>query len=158
MLIFIRDVFRTFPWRLTGNVLLLVLEGLVGAMAILTFAPVIDFFINSSLEHASPVTRRAGALLRTLGLPVSLGTFVALCILMQFLKNGLTILARHQFLRTKYAMLRHLMVGTFDDFFHARWLFFSNSKQGTLLNTFLHELTVVGDAFKGLVLFSTSLL
>lgn len=158
IIFFIREVFRTFPGRLVGNVLLLVLESLVGALAIFAIAPVIDFFINSGLEQASPVTRRAGALLHSLGLPVSLGSFLALCLLAHFLKNGLTIFARQQLLRTKYAMLRNLMVGTFEDFFHARWLFFSSSKQGTLLNTFLHELTVVGNAFGALVLFSASLL
>jgi ATP-binding cassette subfamily B protein len=158
VLIFIRDVFRTFPWRLVGNVLLLVLESLVGALAIFTIAPVIDFFIHSDLEQASPVTRRAGALLHSLGLPVSLSSFLTLCLLSQFLKNGLAIFARHQLLRTRYAMLRNLMVGTFEDFFHARWLFFSSSKQGTLLNMFLYELTVVGNALGALVLFSASFL
>ena len=64
--------------------------------------------------------------------------------------------SRYWLLRTKYALLRDLTIGTFEDFFNARWLFFSSSKQGVILNTFIREMTVVGDSFGAMGLFFAS--
>lgn len=156
--IFIRDLFRKFPFLLAGNTLLLVVQNLIEITSIFTVAPIIDFFINPDLENASPITRQAAAVMRSIGLPVTLGGFLAVFLAFQLLKNAFSVFATHCLLRTKYAVLRDLMVGTFEDFFRARWLFFSSSKQGTILNTFIREMTVVGDAFGAMAVFFASLL
>jgi ATP-binding cassette subfamily B protein len=69
------------------------------------------------------------------------------------IKNGFQIAARYVTIQTKYAVLRDLMLGTFEDFFRARWYFFTSGQQGTFLNTFIRELTVVGDAFGAMARF-----
>ena len=155
---FIRDLFRKFPFLLAGNTIVLVVQSLIGTVSIFTVAPVIDFFINPDLRNASPITRQAAAMMRSIGLPMTLGTFLSVFLAVQFFKNGFTLFARHCLLRTKYAVLRALMVGTFEDFLHARWLFFSSSKQGTILNTFVREISMVGDAFGAMALYFASLL
>lgn len=156
--IFIRDLFRKFPFLLIANAFVLVVEAVVGVVSIFTIAPIVDFFIHPDLQNASPITSRAATVLESIGLPVTLSSFLAVFLAFQLLKNGFTIFTRHCLLRTKYAVLRDLMVGTFEDFFHARWLFFSSSKQGTILNTFLRETNVVGDAFGAMALLLASLL
>ena len=156
--VFIRDLFRKFPFMLASNVLLLVVESLVGVVSIFALAPVIDFFINPDLQSNSAVTRQVAGMMRSIGLPVTLSSFLAFFLAVQLLKSGLAILARHCLLATKYAVLRDLMIGTFEDLFRARWLFFSGSKQGTVVNTFVREMTVVGDAFGAMALFLSSLL
>ena len=143
---------------LASNVLLLVVESLVGVVSIFALAPVIDFFIHPDLQNISAVTRQAAGVMRSIGLPVTLSSFLAFFLAVQLLKSGLAILARHCLLATKYAVLRDLMIGTFEDLFRARWLFFSGSKQGTVVNTFVREMTVVGDAFGAMALFLSSLL
>jgi len=142
---------------LASNVLLLVVESLVGVVSIFALAPVIDFFIHPDLQNNSAVTRQAAGMMRSIGLPVTLTSFLAFFLAVQLLKSGLAIFARHCLLATKYAVLRDLMIGTFEDLFRARWLFFSGSKQGTVVNTFVREMTVVGDAFGAMALFLSSL-
>ncbi len=154
--ILFRDLFRKFPLLFVGNILVLVVESLVGAASILAVAPVIDFFINPDVQNASQITRRAASILESLGLPVTLSSFLAVFLAFQLLKSGFTIFARQCLLRMKYAVSRDLTLGTFEDFFHARWLFFSSSKQGTILNTFLNEMTVVGNALGAMELLLTN--
>lgn len=155
---FIRDLFRKFPLLLGGNTIVLVVQSLIGTVSIFTVAPVIDFFISPDLQNASPITRQAAAIMRSIGLPMTLGSFLSVFLAFQFFKNGFTLFTRHCLLRTKYAVLRALIIGTFEDFFRARWLFFSSSKQGTILNTFVREISIVGDAFGAMALYFASLL
>lgn len=155
---FIRDLFRRFPLLLTGTTLLLVIESLVGIASIFSLAPLIDSLIAPHPNSASSVTAHAAAAMRAIGLPVTLGSLLAVFLLFQLLKNVVAIFARHCVLRAKYAVLRDLMVGTFEDLFNARWAFFSGSRQGTVLNTFVREMTVVGDAFGAMALFFANLL
>ena len=157
MLGFVLDLLRMFPGLLALNVLLLVAEGLLGVLSIVSLAPIIDAFITPGLEHASPITQALAPITARLGLPQTLAGFLVLFLGIQALKNAFTLLARHSLLRTKYAVLRELTVGTFNDLFQAQWQLFSGSRQGVLLNTFLRELTIVGDAFGAVaLLFATA--
>jgi ATP-binding cassette subfamily B protein len=113
---------------------------------------------HPALAQASPITRQVAAAMRALGLPVTLASLLAVFMAFQLLKGGLSIAARYSMLRTKLAVQGDLTVGTFTDFFRARWSFFSGSQQGTLLNTFLHEISVVGEAFSAMARLCASLL
>ncbi|MBI2016913.1 MAG: ABC transporter ATP-binding protein [Candidatus Rokubacteria bacterium] len=155
---FIAELFRKFPLLLLANTFFLVVEGLLGIASLVTLAPIIDFFVAGEGGAGSPITARVTSALAALGLPATLVTLLAVFLAFQFLKNGFSIFAKHYVLRTKYAVLRELILGTFEDFFRARWLFFSSARQGTLLNTFIHEITVVGNAFGAVALFFASLL
>ena len=155
---FIRAMWRRFPWQLTGNTLLLVLESVTGVVSFVTIAPVIDYFIDPSLSRASLVTQHVTASMRAAGLPVTLGSLLAVFMAFQLLKGGFGILARYGMLRTKLDVLEDLTTGTFNDFLRARWSFFSGSEHGTLLNTLLHEISVVGEAFSAMARLFASLL
>lgn len=156
--LFIRDIFKKFPYLVTANAFLLVMVSLIEAAAIFTIVPVVDFFLNPSLKGLSPITLKAIPLMRFLHLPITIGSFVAIFLIFNIVGCGFQILVRHFILKTKYAVVRDLMLGTFEDFFRARWYFFSSSRQGTLLNTFIKEMTVVGNAFGAMALFFTYLL
>jgi ATP-binding cassette subfamily B protein len=60
-------------------------------------------------------------------------------------------------LKTKYALERHLFIGTFSDMFNARWQFFISTRQGEVLNTFTREMSTVTDAFGHMGLFFASI-
>ena len=155
---FIRDIFKKFPVLLIANTLLLVAMALADTGSIFLIAPVVDLLINSDLQAASPLTRHIIGLMGALGLPTTLAGVLAVFLMFNVLKSGFQIFARYSILQTKYTVLRDLMLGTFEDFFRARWQFFSSGSQGTLLNTFIRELTVVGDAFGAVALFFASIL
>lgn len=149
---FLRDLIRTFPGLLALSTLLIVLEALAGVLSVFSIVAVIDLFMHPDLATVSGVTRRAADLLRASGLPVTVTSVLGVFLALQLVQNAVAIVARYVITRTRYAMLRELMLGTFTDLFAARWLFFTGTKQGTIINTFIHELAVVGDAFKTLAL------
>lgn len=157
-LIFIREIFKKYPVLLTISTVLVVFVSIIEACALFTVAPLIDFLVNSDLQNVSPLTQRIMTIIDSIGLPVSLGSYLIIFVVFIVLSSSFRIFARHSILRTKYAVLRDLMLGTFEDFFRARWYFFSSVKQGILLNTFIRELNVVGDAFGAMALFFAGLL
>ncbi len=155
---FIKEIFKKFPLLLTTNTGLLIGVNILGACSLFTISPVVDFFLHPDLKGASPLTLKAMGFLESLGLPVSLKSWLLIFISLVALASLLMVLARYLILRTKYAVLGDTMAGAFGDFFNARWFFFSSSKQGMLLNTFTRELIVVGDAFGAMATFFASIL
>jgi len=156
--IFIRDIFKKYPSLLIVNTLLLVMAGLIEAASLFTVIPLVDFTINPNLENVSPITRRIVAVMNFFNVPATLGSWSIFLITLVALNAILYVFARHLILRTKYALLRGLILGAFEDFFNARWYFFSSSKQGVFLNTFIRETNIVGDAFSSMAMFFANLL
>lgn len=137
---------RRYGRLLSANVLVLLVMGLLDAASILSVAPVMDTLLNPDPARASAVTRAFTSGLAALGLPTGLLSLLACFLAFNTLSAGAYVAMRHLILRVKYAVTRDLILGTFDDFFRARWQFFSESRQGTLLNTFMRELDIVGNA------------
>ncbi len=156
--IFIRDIFKKFPLLLITNTVLLVFVSLFSACSLFSISPVVDFVIHPDLRGISPLTQKAIGVLKFLGLPIALGTWLVVFVIFITLSSAFEVFARHSIFKTKYAVLRDIIMGTFEDFFNARWYFFSSGKQGMLLNTFNRELNVVGDAFGAMALLFASLL
>lgn len=155
---FIREIAGKFPSLLAATTLLLLLISVIEGVAMLFLAPVVDLVVRTGLQGASPLTLRIAAWLASLGLALNLKTALMVFLAFNLLACACQILARHIILRAKYAVLRDLMVGTFKDFINARWEFFSGGRQGNLLNTFLREFQVVGDAFGAMAIVFASLL
>lgn len=155
---FIYEIFKKFPLLLLTNTFLLVGVSLFEACSFFTIAPVVDILIHPDLKGISPLTQKAIATLGFLGLPITLTSCLLVFLSFITLSSIFYVFARYTIFKTKYAVLRELILGTFEDFFSSRWYFFSSSKQGTLLNIFNRELTVVGNAFGAMALFFASLL
>ena len=152
------EIFRKHPLLFIGNVLLMVCTGLIGTASIFSIAPVIDLLIHSDPEQVSVLTKRITSILEYIGVPAGLTTFLLIFLAINVLKNGFTVGAEYLIVRTRFTLVRGLFVGAFDDFFNARWLFFSSGKQGVLMNTFMREVLKVGDAFGGIGRLVASLL
>lgn len=157
-IIFIREIFRKYPALLCANITLLVGASLVEAASLFCVAPLVDFVINSDLHGGSPITQKVVAVLAFVDFPITVTSILIIFLALNVLRSGFQIGAMHLILRTKYVVLRDIMLGTFEDFFNARWYFFSSSVQGKLLNTFMREMVVVGDAFGGMARFFASIL
>jgi ABC-type multidrug transport system fused ATPase/permease subunit len=157
-LIFIRYILREFPFLVIGSSLILMVASLVEAFTLFIIAPIIDTLISPELQGASPTTGRIQKIMISVGLPVTLWALFAFYIALNVLKSGIQTFSAYLILRIKYALSRDLIVGSSKDFFKAGWTFFRNSQQGTLLNTFIREIAIVGDAFAGMARFSASAL
>lgn len=152
-LIFVRDIFKKFPFLLISNTLLLVATGLLSALSLFAISPLVDFLISPDLHNISPLTQKAVNILVFLGLPAALNSWVVIFLVFITLCSVFQAISQWAIMRTKYAVVRDIMIGTFRDFFNSRWYFFSSGKQGVLLNTFTREITTVGDAFGAMALF-----
>ena len=155
---FIFDLFKKFPGLMTKNIVLVVAVGLLGAGSLFTVTPVVDFFIHPDLQSASPLTIKVVEAMESVGLPVTLTSLLVMIVTFITLASVFQVFTRYSLLQTKYVLSKDIMIGTFKDFFDARWSFFSASKQGTLINTLTRELSVVGTAFGGIGLLFASML
>ena len=157
-LTFIGEISRRYPRLLLINTVLAILLSLVETCALVTVGPLIDFLTRPDLQGISPLTEKVVGVMSFLGLPINLGAYLYIFFGFIACSSGFRILAKYSILKIKYALMRDLMLGTFKDFFRARWHFFSSSKQGMLLNTFMREFNIVGDAFRAIPLFFTGIL
>lgn len=158
LLVFGKYVLRHFPSLILFNVLLLIMTGLIDSAAILSLTPIVDILIDPSLNRISSITRRIIGVLNSAGVTASVGTLLGIFILFNAIKSLSLVFSNFCILKTKYALLRSIILGTFEDFFNARWHFFSNNKQGVLFNTFIREISVVGDAFGAMARFFAQLI
>jgi ABC-type multidrug transport system fused ATPase/permease subunit len=146
MILFFRETLGRYPIQFTLNIVLLLLSSLSGIASIISIVPLVDFFLHSNLEGGGEVTQQIISLIERVHLPVSKITFLLFFLCALLLKNGTLIASRWCMLRMKYTISEDIILGTFQHFFQARWSFFANNKQGTLINTFSREAQVVGDA------------
>lgn len=143
---FIVTVFRDYPRLLAINVMVVLAVGVADVLALVSLAPVVDYVLDPTLAQTSDLTNKVTAAFELLGVPVTLATLMLAFIGFNALRNGIYLAATYVMLRTKYSLSRRLIVGTFSDFFNARWTFFSSRDQGVFLNTFSREMTTVSDA------------
>ncbi|MFC1570460.1 ABC transporter ATP-binding protein [Candidatus Omnitrophota bacterium] len=155
---FILELFRKFPGLLITNTVLLVIVNLLATCALFSISPLIDFFLHPDLKGVSPITLKAVSMLEFVGLPVTIVSWLGVFMVFVFLSSAFLILARYFIIKTQFVVQKDIMIGAFEDFFDARWYFFSGGKQGVLLNTFTRELNVVGNAFSAMGLFFAGML
>ena len=146
----VRSLLRESPALVLFNTALLLLTSIIGVMAVFSVAPVVDIVSDPDLGDVSDITASIVSTMRRVGLPVSMASVLALFIGLHALKSAVSVVAQHFLLRTKYAVLRNVMLGTYQELFNARWGFFSSSEHGVLLNTFSREAAAIGDAFGAL--------
>ena len=157
-LIFIYEIFRKFPRLLIANTALLVVVSLFGACSLFAVSPVVDLLVHPDLQGVSPLTSRAINIMKFLGVPVTLTSWLIVFAVFFALSTVFHVIARYSIFKTEYRVLKDIVLGTFKDFFNSRWYFFTGHKQGTLLNTLTREATNVGNAFDTASLFFASLL
>jgi ABC-type multidrug transport system fused ATPase/permease subunit len=157
-LIFIRYILKEYPLLMIGSSLILIVTGLIETVALIFIAPIVDILISSGLQDASTISQRIGEVIISFGLPINLRVLFIFYIGLNIIKSCFQTYSTYLILRIKYALGRDLTMNSFNDFFRSGWAFFRTSQQGTLINTFVRETHVVGDAFAGMARFSALLL
>jgi len=157
-LTFIDSLFRKFPLLLIANTAVICFVNIINAAAIFSLIGIADLFLHPSLDNISPITSRILALLNSISIPPTLWCLLIIFLFFNFVKAVFLIFSSYLLLKTKYAVLRDIMLETFDDFLKSNWYFFSSEKQGTLINTFSREIAVIGDAFGAIATYFSALL
>ena len=149
---FLRKMAVTFPRLLVIDAAALLVQGVLEATATLALVPLIDLLISSDPSRASVLTRKIAAAVAMIGIQPTVSNWMVIFGVFVVLSGAAQVLATYVTFQTKYAMVRRLLIGTFEDFFHAQWWFFSSGDRGTHINTFSRELQTVGDAFGNLAM------
>ncbi len=141
-------IFRKYPLLIVLNISCLVIGGLIDAVSIISLIPAVDLFINPDLQNVSASTRYIIEAMKYAGIPPSLGSVLTIFVLLVLVRSIFYIFSRYFIVKTRYRLQGNVLIGTFEDFFNARWAFFARNKQGILLNTFTREITNVGEAYE----------
>jgi len=134
-----------YPKHFLFLFLLLIIEGVVAAMSVMSIVPMADFLLDPTLAKPSRITGIIVSVIQDLNLHPAFWIFGTLFFLSSICKGGMGVLIRYAILRIKYAVVRGLFGDALHTFFKARWGFFSGSDQGRLLNTLNEELNTIGD-------------
>ncbi len=140
-----KEFLTRYPTHFTLLFLLLVVEGSVAALSVISIAPLADFMLDPSLARTGRITKAVVSGLTVIGLSPSFWMFGAFFFLANMLKGVLGVAIRFSILRIKYTVVRGLFGDALHTFFRARWGFFSGADQGRLLNTLNKELNTIGD-------------
>jgi ATP-binding cassette, subfamily B, bacterial MsbA len=144
-----------YPLLMSVNAILLTGMILVDMASIFSLAPAVDYFATPEGAPISKTGRTVINLIARTGLPIGFMTVLVLFFFMNCLRSLVAMISRYYILKIKYAVLKSLIMGTYEDFFNSRWFFFSQNSQGTLINTFTREMEVVGNSFGAIALLFT---
>lgn len=153
--ILVREAFgRSRGWSSVA-LLLLIVAGLLDALALLSVAPVVDLALGPDAGAFSDLTRRIAASLQAIGVEPTFTALLVFFLAVNGAKATVQSLSVYVIVRARYRLLLDLMRGTFADCLGARWEFFTSRDQGTMLNVFVRDLMAVGDTFGGLARMAT---
>jgi ABC-type multidrug transport system fused ATPase/permease subunit len=152
------DLFHRFPLHFIFLFSFVFLQALLNAISVVAVAPITDFLLNQSGEKSSKITQYFEQLLYSFGWELSImSVFIVFCMII-FISGIASVISQYALLRIKYDVLIHLLSDIIGQFFRSRFLFFSQSDMGVLLNSFQKEVNKVGDNFGQIAEFFSNLL
>ena len=145
MLKIFRHFISNHPKEFIFLFFILIIEGFIASLAVISIAPLADFLVNSSLNDPSFITLFFITILNYLGFSPSLLVFSLFFISTNLLRGFLEIGIKYAVLVIKYKVQKDIVLTLLHKIFKAKWSFVSNNKKGRLLNTFDREVSIVGD-------------
>ncbi|MEQ8191676.1 MAG: ABC transporter ATP-binding protein [Candidatus Eremiobacterota bacterium] len=156
-ILFFYDIFKKFPFLISINVIILGIVGTIEATSVLTIVPVIDFFLKTSDQNYSVLTKKIIEIINFFGIKITLSNLVFIFLGINLLALIFQIYVKYLAQYIRYTVLRNIIHSTFCDIFNANWYFFSSTKQGILLNTFISEFNNIGGALGAMANFFAEL-
>lgn len=147
LLSFVSDIFRKFPWLLMMNAVLVAISAVLEASIFVAVGPLVDLFLHPDLTNISQFTERLGNIFNFFGVALTLNHYLIFFVMFILISCSLSILARYSIEKVRVVILSHLISSSFFNCFNAKWEFFTSSKKGVLLNTFMKEIYNIGGAF-----------
>ena len=124
---------------------LVLIEGFLAGLSVLSIIPLSDFLIDPSLEKSSKITQYFNDYLNSINIKPSFIVFGLMFVFINFFKGFFEVLIRYFILKIKYGLLRIIYDDLLENLFKSRWEFFTKINSGSLLNTLGRELPIVGD-------------
>jgi ABC-type multidrug transport system fused ATPase/permease subunit len=139
------EFIRLYPKHFSLLFLLLVFQGVIAMLSLVAIMPLADYLIDPTLTKPSSVTQALVTFFRNNEWEVSFFKFGGVFILANLIKGAFDVIVQYAILKIKYAVIRGLFSSALENFFNARWEFFSSGENGRLMNTLNKELDIVGD-------------
>ena len=144
-------IFRKSPRLFMINILFLLLAGLMDTVVTLSLSPIADSFFDPQLQEPSRATSYFLSFFNFLGLSSSTPFFVGFFFFCMFLKAAVQIFTHYLGRWLKYRILGHILLRNYTSFFSNGLSFFSQIRQGVLLNSFSHESERLSQSIEGVL-------
>lgn len=128
----------------------IIIEGIFAAFGTISIAPIVESLIYENDINKSGISNYVSSVLESVSINPGLWSFIFIFFIFNLTRNLISIVTQYIILRIKYRIVKDIIFDAFNSFFKARWIFFCNAGEGKLLNTFLREITIIGDSFGGL--------
>ena len=148
---------QQYPRPFGVMLILLLIQGCLSAVSILTLIPMADFLLDQTLTQASTITKTLLRVLTYFSLTSSFELFAAIFLFWNILNTIFDIWVYKSILSIKYSVTRGLFSETLEIFLKARWGFFSNNNQGVILNTLSKEINAISEALGQLAVLSAQI-
>jgi len=143
-IIFVREIAERFPLKLTIIFFVLMLMVVIDLASIVILAPVVDVFLGTDKNMGGDLSVKLMEFMSLIGIPITLVGVLSALLLINFLKVLINIISQRVLTIVQYAIVGEIMHDTFKSMLSARWEFFSGSKQGTILNSYMVEMGNLG--------------
>jgi ABC-type multidrug transport system fused ATPase/permease subunit len=141
------ELIKKSPSYFLRLVLVVMVESVVLAAAVVSIIPLADYMLDQSLSNSSEFTQMIVDLLLYFGLTPGYWPFGLLFVSLSMFGAITRMLSTYFILKIKYSIIKKMLNGILSNFLNSRWSFFSDSNQGVLMNTLNKELAIVSDTF-----------
>ncbi|UPY78300.1 ABC transporter ATP-binding protein/permease [Leptospira weilii] len=150
LLFLLHDFLIRHPNLFFGLIFAVLMSGGLSLLVAISVAPLADYLLDPSLTKVNNITLKFISILESLRIAPGILVFSAAFALGNLVNSFFMILIFFINRKIGYAVLRDLNATGFQNFLETRWGFFGSLSQGTILNTFQHEIVKVGDAMTSL--------
>ncbi len=148
---FSKELFAKYPRYCLISIALNVALSFFAVCSLFSLGPIVDLYIHPDrLSQLSPLTQKVIHVMGFFHMPVNLKSWLFVFMAFVTVSCVFQVLGWQSVLALKYTVQKDIILGSFEDFFNARWPFFSSSEHGTLYNTFYRELNQLGNAFSAM--------
>ncbi len=144
-LTYIKNLILISPLNFLFICFLLVVEIGILSLSVLSLIPIVDYILDPELINTSRITNIVINFYNFLDINLSFMSLSFFFIIFQLFKAFITIFINYSILRFKYDVLRKLNKKTLELILNSNWNFFSEIDYGYLTNTFVKEITKIGD-------------
>lgn len=142
---YIKSLILISPLNFSFICFLLVIEIGILSFAVLSLVPLVDLIIDPTLSNKSRITDIIVNFLGYINVNPGFLIFSTFFVIFQILKALITIFINYSILKFKYDVLRKINHDTLNLILNSNWNFFSEIDYGYLTNTFVKEITNIGN-------------
>lgn len=146
-LIILKEFWQRYPKSFLINIILNIISGIIEGLALFTMAPLVDFFLGNSPSNYSPPTLILISFFKSVEIIPSTQSFFIAVISLVLIKSMFLLLCRFYGLKTKFDVLQDFLLNLLKSLFHSNPNFFSQNKQGEIIQICFSGLVKTGDTF-----------